>query len=129
MKKTFHDFLGDLGFRRLCDWLLGWTPLGALNYFILQWFFIRVCSNEDRVREITDVRIDSASIIRGFNGRSGDIGMAYSIRNSRTKVTTWYSIMYFVAPCSGWGGDYRYIGRNRFWDITKKVTRIIPNTH
>jgi hypothetical protein len=62
------------------------TPLKMLNYFILQWFFIRLTK--------------------------------CTVQNDEGKINSWYSIMYFVLPLSGWGSDFKYIWKRELLRVS-----------
>ena len=97
------------------------TKLDFLNRYILQWFFIRLCRSENTERHIKRVRMAEASIVEGF-GHS----LAYHIEEAQLKVTRYWAIMAWVIPTSGYGNAFRYIGRCRFWRVSKRRITYVP---
>lgn len=82
------------------------TKLEIVNKFFFQWFFVRLarCEQSYSMQEV--VKIDF------FAPLSTDEYKEYRFR--------WYSLMTFVVPLTGWGAKYKYLGKKRFYRITKK---------
>lgn len=93
------------------------TRLGFINIFILQWFFIRLARNQERIID----KFEPTSYSIGPNG-----GMEGKITASRT--ITWYSIMWCIVPLTGWWSDYIYLTKKaKHLRITPK--KAIQNQH
>jgi len=96
-------------------WLKGMSKLYFVNYFILQWFFIRLTRHTERI--IDEVDMIEASMLSPHVGQVTGIGFGVK----RSHVLTWYSIQYWVIPCTGWTTFFKYIGgKPKFWRITKQ---------
>jgi hypothetical protein len=85
--------------------------LKFVNVFFCQWFFIRLAKCQEK-RVVT------------FNVQSYDLtpdGIS-SRGTGEVKVFQWYSLMFWVVPTTGWGNDYKYIGKKspRYLKLTKE---------
>lgn len=78
------------------------TPLGFINYYLLQFFCIRIAKHTEDI--IVDYRISEISFVNG----GYEMGSTYRIESQ-----SWYSIMYWVMPLSGYGKDYKYLGSHK----------------
>jgi hypothetical protein len=38
----------------------------------------------------------------------------------KSKAFQWYSFQYFVIPTTGWNTDFKYLGKRKFFKLTKK---------
>lgn len=107
------------------------TKLGFLNYYILQWFFIRLTRCEDKVRIVWPGNVKwqdvtatpSQSDPRTINVSIG--GMITEWDGPTYSIVKWKAIMFWVIPGTGWGSDFKYLGKCRYLDITKKVETIV----
>lgn len=77
------------------------TWLGAINIFVLQWFFIRFTRHTDKL--ITQFTLKEASILQ-----SGNIGVGGSYK---TEIYQWYSIQLWILPCTGWWNEFIYLNK------------------
>lgn len=90
--------------------------LDFLNKYFFQWFFVRLTKivNTDKGR-INKIDIESISVTEN---------RAWSISargNIVYKTTSWYSLMYWVAPTTGWNGGFKYLNQSgRLLKITKE---------
>lgn len=76
------------------------TILELSNKIFFQWLFLRLT----RCRQYFVLEYD----------KSGEI--------KRVGKEEWYSIQGWIIPMTGWRGDFKVIGSERwFWRITKKV--------
>lgn len=86
------------------------TYLALLNYYFLQFFFIRLTKEQTRVA--ADIKAHECSIVG-----AGQYEMGYS-------VVTWeirqrWAIMYWVIPFSGYGKKFRYVNGCKYLNLTK----------
>lgn len=95
------------------------SKLDFLNRFILQWFFIRLCRSEDRVKEIISMDIYEVSMM---DSRTAAIGSRFD--EWQYRITRWWCIMAWVVPTSGYGNAFRYIGRSRYWRVSRVTVTI-----
>jgi hypothetical protein len=78
--------------------------LGLLNFFILQWFFIRL----GKIKVIDDISLshfslDQKNIEKGKNKiKTGFSGV---VKKNKYK----YKIIKWVIPLTGWSNDYIYL--------------------
>jgi len=92
------------------------TWLKFLNYYILQWFFIRIarCTQKN----VTSFDLKEASLMSNGNmaiGGSGDI-----------QKIQWYSIMYWTVPLTGWGDKFVFLNKKdqaKYIRITRKKNK------
>ncbi len=77
------------------------TPLGLLNFVVLQWFGVRLEATID-----TDLTIDVVTGEFPLDQR-GRWWSRYAPRDGRV---TW-SLIRWVWPLTGWWSDYRWIAR------------------
>lgn len=85
--------------------------LELVNKLIFQWFFIRVVLCQQK--EVIGVKFDSLSLLP-----DGSYGFAF--RDPQLKIKYWYSLKGWISPFSGWGNDFKYIGKSWFVKITKE---------
>jgi hypothetical protein len=71
------------------------TWLGFFNYFVLQWFFIRLA----RVKRVVDYELDHIAFLPDREIES----------SGRAITKTKYKILKWIVPLSGWETDYKYI--------------------
>lgn len=76
---------------------LSW--LGCLNFFILQWFFIRLA----RIEEIIDFELTHINIMP-----ENKIGIGGSAK-SKNK----YKIIKWILPLTGWKNDFIYLNKKK----------------
>ena len=79
------------------------TWLKAVNVFVFQWFFVRLTRCKQRVPK--DIHY------HGHIDRK-DI-------NKHMISIQWYSIHYWVMPCTGWWGNHIYLNRGKYFKISK----------
>ena len=80
-------------------WYQNWSWLGYLNFFILQWFFIRLA----KYKEILDYQLEEVSICK----HGLEIG-------GKCKEFKWkYRILKWVLPLTGWWNNYKYLGNRQ----------------
>jgi hypothetical protein len=92
------------------------TWLKAINVFILQWFFVRLTRHNEKV--ITEFILKDISIMPDGLAGMGGAG--------KVSIHQWYSIQYWILPCSGWGNEFIYLNkRPKFIKYSKK--RILTN--
>jgi hypothetical protein len=65
------------------EWFQNWSWVGYLNFFLLQWFFVRLA----RVHEVHQ---NTKNI--------------YMLKDQGWKFLRW------IVPLTGWWNDYKYIG-------------------
>jgi hypothetical protein len=91
------------------------TKLGFLNYYILQWFFVRLTKHIETF--IEDYEVFSFDVMSDTD--------AISARGTGTKIEKQrWSIQYWVYPLSGYGDKpYKYINGQKFKYLTdyKKI--------
>ena len=80
-----------------------------LNIFIFQWFFVRLTRFEKQ--KIKNYIFESFDLMGGSRGRV------------EFKTYYWYSIQYWIVPCTGWFNDFIYLSNRRFWRISKIKTK------
>ena len=40
---------------------------------------------------------------------------------AKYKTYQWYSIQYWIIPCTGWWSDFKYVGgKHKFWKLSAK---------
>ena len=89
------------------------TKLKFINVFFLQWFFVRLTRCQEKV--ISDFNLYEISLMP--DGSFAPAG------NVKYKKLEWYSMQYWIIPCTGWWSDFKYIGRKpKFWKLTNKIT-------
>lgn len=87
------------------------SKLKFLNYFILQWFFIRLTKHTERV--VDESNITSYDLINDGSISSRGTG---NIKNLQ-----WWSLQGFIVPTSGWGNDFKYVGEGpKYFTLTDK---------
>ncbi|MBV6478683.1 MAG: hypothetical protein HGGPFJEG_01441 [Ignavibacteria bacterium] len=69
--------------------------LNYLNKFFLQWFFVRLTRAE----------------VNKFS--TGGIKV----------ISSWYAIQYWVMPLSGYGREYKYLGKQKYFKLTNMKTK------
>lgn len=90
------------------------TKLYFINRFVLQWFFIRLTRNEERV-------IKKIRLVEFSQMLDGSFSMWVDYDEKDVDVMEWFSIQYWVIPRTGWETDFKYLkGGPKFLDITKK---------
>jgi hypothetical protein len=83
--------------------------LHYLNYYLLQFLFIRLTKvEENRVEEYDLVSYDYTP-----NGNISSRGYGKTIKYRR------WAIMGFVVPFTGWGASYIYLGKQKLWYLSK----------
>jgi hypothetical protein len=85
------------------------TPLGLLNFLVLQWFGVRL----GRVFEWTEsdgVRITAQPMDQRSDGQIAGIAAGPGHLRDRGARTRW-TILRWVWPLTGWWSDYRWIAR------------------
>lgn len=114
-RRLLAEIFIALRFPQICNWINNHKPeskLDFLNRFILRWFFIRLCTGEDRIPIYTDVDL-----------RLDPLPAVYE------QVTRAWYIMAWVVPTSGYGNAFRYIGPKWFWRVSRftvSVERLMP---
>ena len=92
------------------------TWLKAINVFILQWFFVRLTRHSEKL--ITQFTLKEISVIH-----NGGLGFGGS---GKIETHQWYSIQYWVLPCTGWWSDYILLNkRPKFIKCSKR--KILTN--
>lgn len=77
------------------------TPLGLLNFLVLQWFGVRLA-------RITEQRPIPGDMVGRFLVAMGDITVdQYRCRT----VTVGWTVLRWAWPLTGWWSAYRWIGR------------------
>lgn len=84
------------------------TLLKFLNVFFFQWFFVRLTKNTRMgIRSQTAIVIDSLDKFK-------------KVYADGPRELYWYSIQYFILPCTGWWSKFIYLnGKPKFYRITK----------
>lgn len=84
---------------------------------VLQWFCIRLTKVSEK--RVVDYEIESISVIDGHASAKGKgIQATYQ----------WYSIQYWILPCSGWWNDFVVFnkdGKSKFKKVTKEVLGVV----
>jgi len=80
-------------------WYQNWSWLGYINFFILQWFFIRLARYLP-----SGYKVDGIDIIEHEDG-------TYSYSQRAYKYYLKYKILKWIVPLTGWWSDYKYIGK------------------
>ena len=84
------------------------TLLKFVNKFIFQWFCIRLTKCSEKVIENPEPSCFTYSITTDGNTKN-------------TVTYNWYSIQYWIKPCTGWTDDFVYLNKKpKFLRITKK---------
>jgi hypothetical protein len=85
------------------------TKLKLTNYF-LQFLFVRLTRCSEKVA--SNVNVQSFDVMS-----DGNISM-----RSNGDVTTyeWFSLQFFIIPFTGWGKPFKYLGKVKFKQLTKK---------
>jgi len=78
------------------------TPLGLLNFIVMQWFGVRL--------EATITTIDLVDVITGETFSSHARGRWWSRNAPREGIATW-RLIHWIWPLTGWWSTYRYMGR------------------
>ena len=92
------------------------TWLKAINVFILQWFFVRLTRHNEMV--ISEFTLKEVSIMP-----DGLVNMGVQ---GSSNIHQWYSIQYWVLPCTGWWSDFIYLNKKpRFIKCSKR--KILTN--
>jgi len=87
------------------------TKLKFLNYFILQWFFVRLTKHSERI--IDEYDITSYDLINDGSISTRGTG---NIKNLQ-----WWSLQGFIIPTTGWNGDFKYLGYGpKYLKLTNK---------
>ena len=75
--------------------------LKIINVFFLQWFFIRLTKcTENKIENYT---LHSYDLMPDGNISSRGTG--------NIKTYSWYSIQYWILPCTGWWNDFIYLNK------------------
>ena len=77
-------------------WYQNWSWLGYLNFFLLQWFFIRLA----KYKEINEFQFTEVSLC------NEGLGVGGIVEKSKWK----FSILKWILPLTGWWNDYKYVG-------------------
>lgn len=97
------------------------TWVGWLNFILLQWFFVRLARVVDRspYAEMVELILDdeSLSMIQRVE-QIRNILRAEELHPVDARVS--WSILYPVAPLTGWWSDYWPIFRMREWKVVAK---------
>ena len=87
------------------------TKLKAANVFFFQWFFVRLT-------KCTEKRVENYNLI------SVDLmqdGYASTRGTGNVETYQWYSIQFWILPCTGWWDDYIYLNtKPKFFKCTKE---------
>jgi hypothetical protein len=75
-------------------WYQNWSWLEYLNFFILQWLFIRLA----KYKEINEFQFTEISLCEG------GIGIGGTVEKSKWK----FKIIGLIFPLSGWWSNYIY---------------------
>lgn len=87
------------------------SKLEILNKYLLQWCFFRLARCQEKI--IEEFKLESVSVMKNNNHSMSGKCNFY--------ILEWFSIMYFVAPLTGWDSNYRFIfGKCKTFRITKK---------
>lgn len=87
------------------------SKLKFFNAFLLQWFFVRLTKCQEKV--VTEFDMYEVSIMP--DGSFAPSGTA------KYKTFQWYSLQYWVIPCTGWWSDFKYVGgKPKFWKLSSK---------
>ena len=85
--------------------------LKIINYYFLQWFFIRLTRCSKKV--ITQYNLSSIDMMSDSSFASRGTGII--------EETFWYSIQGWIIPLSGWGKSFKYLNKEPFFlRLTKK---------
>jgi len=86
------------------------TPLKAANVFFFQWFCIRLT-------RCLDSRVENYQATSYDLMPDGNIG---SRGTGKTVTYQWYSLQFWIVPCTGWWSDFVYLNKKpTFLKITK----------
>jgi hypothetical protein len=78
-------------------WYQNWSWLGYLNFFLLQWVFIRLA----RYKEINEFQFTEVSLC------NEGLSVGGIVEKSKWK----FRILKWILPLTGWWNDYKYINR------------------
>ena len=78
-------------------WYQNWSWLGYLNFFILQWVFIRLT----KYKEINEFQFTKVSLC------NEGLSVGGIIKKSKWK----FRILKWILPLTGWWNDYKYINK------------------
>lgn len=86
------------------------TKLKFVNYFILQFFFVRLTRCTENV--IYDYKVHNISFV---NDKGLSIGGQGKIRKEQ-----WYSLQFWILPFTGWSTDFIYLSKKPlYFRLTK----------
>lgn len=87
------------------------SKLKFINVFLLQWFFVRLTRCQERV--VTEFDMYEISLMPDGSFAPGG--------RAKYKTYQWYSIQYWIIPCTGWWSDFKYVGgKHKFWKLSAK---------
>ncbi|UZS00288.1 hypothetical protein [Chondrinema litorale] len=86
--------------------------LGLVNYYFLQWFFIRLTKHQEK--RAVEYELIELSFFPNNQFVTGG--------NAKMETWQWYSIQGWVLPTSGWSTNFKYLNKSKkpfFIKITK----------
>ena len=87
--------------------------IGAINIFILQWFFVRLTKSHQF--EVTKMEITEVSLMPDGSTEIGGL-----VQNKRTMC--WYSLQLWIIPLTGWWNEFKYLSKEPiFIKLTKPI--------
>ena len=76
------------------------TKLKIINVLFFQWFFVRLTKCEEK--RAVEFQVHSVSLMPDFTWKPKGL--------LKYKVFEWYSLQYWVIPCTGWWSSFKYLG-------------------
>ena len=87
------------------------SRLMFINAFFLQWFFIRLTKCQKTVVE--EFNLYEISLMP-----DGSFAPAGTVKR---KINQWYSLQYWIIPCTGWSSGFKYLfGKPKFLKLSAK---------
>ena len=88
------------------------TPLGLLNFLVLQWFGVRLARNRTTLHVGSHPWVEVGTRMTMSTWDRHQSGKVAAI-DSGTITLQWFSLLRWIWPLTGWWSDYRYIARRR----------------
>jgi hypothetical protein len=87
------------------------TPLGLLNFLVLQWFGVRLCTYSCTLFASPGAcRVGERMNLANTTGHHGTWRVAEIVSDTEIRVQR-YGVQHWIWPLTGWWTDYRWIAR------------------
>mgnify|MGYP003443448278 CR=1 FL=1 len=77
------------------------SKLKFINVFFLQWFFVRLTKCQETV--IEEFNLYEVSLMSDGSFASGG--------TVKKKIYQWYSLQFWIVPCTGWWNSFKYVSK------------------